>query len=99
VADKFVILRCEGYTVPAKVDFAEVRNLIAEDLFEKKQRVAMTEEFDRLMEAAQIDNYLVGTTQPGKRGPETVRSQQPAPPSRPAPSTARQPAAAPNRLR
>ena len=62
VGDKFIILRCEGYTKPAKVDFAAVRNDIYEDLHEKKLRLAMAERFENLQEAATIDNYLAGTS-------------------------------------
>ena len=43
VGDKFIILRCEGYTKPANVDFASVRNDLYEDLHEKKLRLAMGE--------------------------------------------------------
>jgi parvulin-like peptidyl-prolyl isomerase len=68
VADKFILLRCEGYTKPAVVEFATVRNEIAEDLREKKLRLAMTACYEDLHEAATIDNYLAGTSQSPKRG-------------------------------
>ena len=67
VRDKWVILFCEGRTKPTKVDFAEVRDMIYEDIHEKKLRLAMADEFERLQSEAQIDNYLAGTSQPGKR--------------------------------
>jgi parvulin-like peptidyl-prolyl isomerase len=67
VGDKYVILRCEGYTTPTKVNFQEVQDLIAQDLRDKKLRIAMSQEYDKLMESSQIDNYLAGTTQSGKR--------------------------------
>jgi parvulin-like peptidyl-prolyl isomerase len=80
VGDKFVILRCEGYTEPVKVDFEEVKPMIYEDLLEKKLRVAMSQEYDKLMETAQIDNYLAGTSQSGRKPGEGLRSplSQPA---------------------
>lgn len=94
VGDKFVVLRCEGYTTPTKVDFAEVRQLIADDLYEKKLRLAMSQEYDRLIEAAQIDNYLAGTTQSGKRTPaDGIRPVQQQPALRPAPLDTGKPAA------
>ena len=62
VADKFIILRCEEYTKPAKVDFAAVRNDLYEDLYEKKLRLAMGEQFEKLQEMATVDNYLNGTS-------------------------------------
>ena len=60
--DKFVILLCEGQTKPTTVDFAAVRDLIYEDIHEKKMRIAMAEHFQQLQESATIDNYLTGTT-------------------------------------
>jgi parvulin-like peptidyl-prolyl isomerase len=66
-ADKFVILFCEGRTVPAKVEFATVRDLLHQDIQEKKTRLAMAEYFERLQENATIDNYLAGTTRSPKK--------------------------------
>jgi parvulin-like peptidyl-prolyl isomerase len=63
VGDNYVILLCEGYTEPKQVNFAEVRDLLYEDIFDKKQRLAMAREFDRLVQAAQIDNYITGVAQ------------------------------------
>ena len=67
VDDKFVILRCEGYTKAANVDFASVRDEIREDLHEKKLRLAMGDCFESLKEAATVDNYLAGTSHAPKR--------------------------------
>jgi parvulin-like peptidyl-prolyl isomerase len=80
VADKFVILRCEGFTEPVKVSFEEVRQMIYDDLVEKKLGVAMTQEYDRLIETAQVDNYLAGTSQSGRKPGEGLRqsSSQPS---------------------
>lgn len=74
VDDKFVILRCEGYTKAANVDFASVREDIREDLQEKKLRQAMGDYFDALKEAARIDNYLAGTSHAPKKQDENVRA-------------------------
>jgi hypothetical protein len=65
--DKYIILRCEGYTTPTKVDFASVRREIHEDLYEKKLRMAMADQFEELREAATIDNYLAGSSHSPKR--------------------------------
>jgi parvulin-like peptidyl-prolyl isomerase len=66
---RFVILFCEGRTEPVKVDFAQVRDLIAEDIREKKLRLAMASYFDKLQDAATVDNYLAGTSRsPAKKG-------------------------------
>jgi parvulin-like peptidyl-prolyl isomerase len=63
VVDKFVILFCEGYTEPIQVSFDEVKQEIANDIREKKQRISMAEVFNKLRDSAQIDNFLAGTTQ------------------------------------
>ena len=62
VEDKFIILRCEGRTEPVKVNFAEVRDEIYRDIYEKKLQVAMTERFEEMKESATIDNYLANTS-------------------------------------
>jgi parvulin-like peptidyl-prolyl isomerase len=62
VDDKFVILWCEGYTKPTEVDFAKVRDLIYQDVREKKQQLAMVDYFERLQDMATIDNFLAGTS-------------------------------------
>jgi parvulin-like peptidyl-prolyl isomerase len=70
VEDKFIILRCEGRTRPVDITFEEVRDLIYQDLHEKKLRLAMADKLDHLKESAQIDNYLAGTVQmPNERKP------------------------------
>ena len=67
VGDKYIILRCLGRTEPIVQDFNAVQDELVKDIHEKKLRSAMAEEFDRLRESAQIDNFLAGTSQPGKR--------------------------------
>ena len=77
LGDKFVILFCEGYTKPLKVEYAKVRDLIEEDIREKKQRMAVTDYFDHLQQTATIDNFLAGKTQtpamPGGKYPSGDR--------------------------
>jgi len=58
VDDKFIILFCEGYTKPIDVDFASVRKDIVDDIREKKQRLAMTDYYQRLQDKTTIDNFL-----------------------------------------
>ncbi|MFO0898708.1 MAG: peptidyl-prolyl cis-trans isomerase [Pirellulales bacterium] len=67
VGDKYVILRSEGFTKPEPVQFAEVRQLLFDDIHEKKLRVAMAQEFERIKSSSQIDNFLAGTTQSPKK--------------------------------
>lgn len=79
--DKYVVLRCLGRTQPVVRDFKTVEEELRKDLLEKKMRIAMSTEFDRLKNSAQIDNFLSGTTQSGKRN---VAETLPAPAARPA---------------
>jgi parvulin-like peptidyl-prolyl isomerase len=68
VGDKYVILFCEGHTEPTQVGFNEVKQDIYNDIYEKKQRIAMADVFNQLKDSAQIDNFLAGTTQsPNKK--------------------------------
>ena len=46
LADKFVILKCEGRTQPVEVNPKEVHDILYQDIFEKKLRMAMSEKFD-----------------------------------------------------
>jgi hypothetical protein len=80
VGDKFVILRCLGRTVPKVQDFNAVKHELYKDIHEKKLRIAMADEFDRLKEVAQIDNFLAGTSQPGRKmGPPRSSNRSAAP--------------------
>ena len=63
VGDKFVILKCEGRTEQLDVAMQEVESELRRDIFEKKLRLAMSDEFERIRTSARIDNYLIGTSQ------------------------------------
>jgi parvulin-like peptidyl-prolyl isomerase len=67
VSDKYVIMYLEGFTKPVQVSRDEVKNLIYEDVHEKKLRLKMASEFDRIKDEARIDNYLAGTSQSPQR--------------------------------
>ena len=82
VGDKFVMLFCQGMTTPVDVDPAEGREMIKEDLREKKLRIAMGQYFQRLQDYATIDNYLAGTTQSPEK---TLSSAHKIPNLRPMP--------------
>ncbi|NBW86754.1 MAG: hypothetical protein EBR23_08010, partial [Planctomycetia bacterium] len=81
VADRFMVVFCEGFTEPARVSFEEVRGELYDDIHEKKQRIEMARHFTHLRESATIDNFLAGT------------SQAPAAPGRQTPGEAGMPAA------
>lgn len=79
VGERYVILLCQGHTEPTGTKFEEVRDLIYEDIYDKKLRLAMAREFDALQQSAQIDNFLAGTTQSpykGKSVDEWMSSKQ-----------------------
>jgi parvulin-like peptidyl-prolyl isomerase len=67
VADKFIILRCEGRTERMDIDLESARNELYRDIHEKKLRMAMGQKFEEINAAARVDNYLAGTShQPDK---------------------------------
>lgn len=67
VADKYIIMYYTGRTQPVVQSIDAVREELEKDLREKKLRLAMAQQFDRLKESAQIDNFLAGTVQPGRQ--------------------------------
>ena len=69
VDDQFIILKCQGRTQQVQKDYNAVRGELYKDILEKKQRLLMTKEFDRLKDVAQVDNYLAGTSQTGGTKP------------------------------
>jgi len=66
VGDKYIILRCLGRTQPVVTRLEEVRGELEADLLEKKLNIEMSKAFETLHTAAQIDNFLVGTSQARK---------------------------------
>jgi parvulin-like peptidyl-prolyl isomerase len=72
IGDKFVILKCEGRTESIAVTYDEVRDILYQDIFEKKLRLAMSDKFAEIRTKARIDNYLAGTSQ----APERVKDQR-----------------------
>ena len=77
LGDHYVIIFCEGYTKPEKVEPAKVRDLIYEDLHEKKERLEMADYFAHLQDRATIDNFLAGKihspAKPESLGPSDLR--------------------------
>jgi parvulin-like peptidyl-prolyl isomerase len=77
IGDKFVILKCEGRTEPIEVNQQEVRDILYQDIFEKKLRLAMNEKFEAIRSQARIDNYLAGTSQAPERVKEGKSTDTP----------------------
>ena len=75
MGDKYVILRCLGRTQPIVKDFNAVKDELYRDILEKKLRLAMAKEFDRLKGTSQIDNFLAGTSQAGRLAGAKTASQ------------------------
>jgi parvulin-like peptidyl-prolyl isomerase len=73
LGDKFVIIKCEGRTQPVQVNPQEVHDILYQDIYEKKLRMAMGTKFDEIKENARIDNFLAGTSQsPDKKKAENT---------------------------
>lgn len=79
--DKYILLRCQGRTKPLVSDASAVREELTRDIREKKERLAMAREFDRIKQTAQIDNFLTGTTQDGKIAEAQPKAQPAAQPT------------------
>ena len=56
--DKYILLRCQGYTEPVVSDPQAVRPELIRDLTEEKYSLAMGKEFDRLRDSAEIENFF-----------------------------------------
>jgi parvulin-like peptidyl-prolyl isomerase len=72
VANQYVILRCTEWKKPIGVKFEEVRDLIYQDLHEKKLRLAMADRLDKLTEESQVDNYLAGTVHTPRKAADSA---------------------------
>ncbi|MEM7785275.1 MAG: peptidylprolyl isomerase, partial [Planctomycetota bacterium] len=86
VGKHWLILYCLGRTDPVVTDSDAVKEEIYKDILEKKLRLAMANEFQKLREEAQIDNFLAATSQPGKAAIRQARQSQQG---RPAPFTSK----------
>jgi parvulin-like peptidyl-prolyl isomerase len=67
VGEQYIILYLEDFTKAQQIGKDEVRSLIYEDVHEKKCRVAMSREFDKIKDNARIDNYLANKSQSPQR--------------------------------
>jgi len=74
--DKYVILKCLGRTVPVvgESEKEAVREELTKAIHEKKMRIAMAEEFDRLKDAAQVQELLASVSK-APSGGGRVRAQ------------------------
>jgi len=66
VGEKAIILRCLGRTKTLVDNINDVRGELVKDLTEKKLRLAMADEFDRIQRTARIENFYANTRQSGR---------------------------------
>ncbi|MFT7632146.1 MAG: hypothetical protein ACI87E_003195, partial [Mariniblastus sp.] len=74
VGDYWITMFCLGRTDPVVTDFDAVREELQIDILEKKMNIAMGEKFRQLRAGAQIDNFLLGTSQPGRDAVRSARA-------------------------
>lgn len=74
--DKYIILRCQGFTEPIVSDFEAVRAELERDLMEKKVNVAMSIKFDELKQNAEIDNFFVASKETPRVATESNSTQR-----------------------
>lgn len=74
LGEHWAILFCKGRTNPQVADFDAVQDELYKNIHEKKIRLAMQDEIQRVHQDAQIDNYLTGTSQTGKAMVRSARS-------------------------
>jgi len=75
IGEHWAILYCKGFTSPKVSDFDAVKDELHANILEKKMRLAMGEEMQRIRSDAQIDNYLTGTSQTGKAIVRSARAK------------------------
>ena len=63
--EHWIILYCQGRTTPTVTDFEAVKDELRKNIFEKKLKIAMADEFEKLRKSSQVDNFLAGTSQAG----------------------------------
>ena len=56
--DRYIILRCQGFTEPIVHEISEVRDELVRDIQDRKMSSAMSEMFDGLKKSAEIDNFF-----------------------------------------
>ncbi|TWT92161.1 peptidylprolyl isomerase [Neorhodopirellula pilleata] len=74
--DKYIMLRCQGFTEPIVSDFEAVRSELERDLIEKKTNLAMSVKFDQLKQSAEIDNFFAASKEMPRVAAETSTTQR-----------------------
>ncbi len=76
VGEYWVIMYCLGRTSPTVTEIETVKEELYQNILHKKMQLEMDEFFQRLREDSQIDNFLTGTSQPGRAFIEQARAAQ-----------------------
>ncbi|MBS0203551.1 MAG: peptidylprolyl isomerase [Planctomycetes bacterium] len=63
---RYVVLKCEGRTVPVVTDIEEVKDTLYDELKEAKIQQAVGKTFEKIKEETRVDNYFARTSS----GPE-----------------------------
>lgn len=86
--DKYVILKCQGFTEPLVTKPEDVREELITAIREKKNRIAMAKMFDDLKDKSQIDNFLelAKKTAPPAASPAPAAGAKPGAPAASAPN-------------
>ncbi len=77
--DKYIIMRCQGYTEPIVTDMNAVRSELMRDLLEKKRTIAMGRHFDEIIESSEIDNFLAAAKEAPRVAARERAATAPAP--------------------
>lgn len=79
VGEHYVVLMCRGQTTPRITQIDDVKEQLHRDIHEKKLQIAMMDKLEALTAAAQIDNFLAGTSQAGQQTRTANQNGQSAP--------------------
>ncbi len=60
--NRYVILKCEGYTEQVVKDIEEVRPILYQELEKEKVQEMVARYFEKLRQQARVDNYFTNTT-------------------------------------
>ncbi|NOX52834.1 MAG: peptidylprolyl isomerase [Planctomycetes bacterium] len=65
--NRYVILKCEGYTEQVVKDIEEVRPILYQELEKEKVQEMIARYFEKLRQQTRVDNYLTNTSTGGVR--------------------------------
>jgi foldase protein PrsA len=72
--DQYIILKCEGRTVPQINKPEDVEDILIEQLREEKTQAAVHKVFEKIKSEARIDNYVTNISTGGDRKPSAAKA-------------------------